>query len=250
MGGPRKMCGRIKWRSQFPESNRIEIVSENAKFAERLAAAVRRRGTPAIVGLDPRFEQLPEPLRRAAAAAEAENSPERQAAAYREFCQGVIDVVAPLVPAVKPQSAFFEQLGPPGVQSLADVIRHARQRRLLVILDVKRGDIGSTAQAYAEAYLGAGSDSHDRGPLAADAITVSPYLGDDSLEPFVATARQRHAGLFVLVKTSNPGGRQFQDLPCDGRPLYRHVAEHVERLAAADAGASGYGSVGAVVGAT
>ena len=212
-------------------------------FAERLAAAVRLRRTPAIVGLDPRLDQLPESLRRGAS-----DRPEQQAAAYREFCNGVIDVVAPLVPAVKPQSAFFEQLGPAGVQALADVIRHARQAGLLVILDVKRGDIGSTAQAYAEAYLGSGPD--DRRPLAADAITVSPYLGDDSLEPFVATARQRDAGLFVLVKTSNPGGRQFQDLPCDGRPLYRHVAEHVERLAAADAGPSGYGSVGAVVGAT
>jgi len=216
---------------------------ESENFAERLAAAVRRQRTPAIVGLDPRLEQLPVPLRRAKG-----DRPEQQAAAYREFCQSVIDVVAPLVPAVKPQSAFFEQLGPAGVQALADVIRHARQRGLLVILDVKRGDIGSTAQAYAEAYLGLGAD--DRRPLAADAITVSPYLGDDSLEPFVATARQHGAGLFVLVKTSNPGGRQFQDLQCDGRPLYRHVAEHVERLAAADAGPSGYGSVGAVVGAT
>jgi orotidine-5'-phosphate decarboxylase len=157
----------------------------------------------------------------------------------------VIDVVASLVPAVKPQAAFFEELGPPGMQALADVIAHARGRGLLVIFDGKRNDIGSTATAYAAGYLGARES-----PWGADALTVSPYLGADSIEPFVATARDRRAGVFVLVKTSNPGGGQFQDLVCDGKPLYRHVAEFVERLAAESAGPSGYGDVGAVVGAT
>jgi orotidine-5'-phosphate decarboxylase len=157
----------------------------------------------------------------------------------------VIDVVAHLVPAVKPQAAFFEELGPPGMAALADVMAYARQSGLLVILDGKRNDIGSTATAYARAYLGAESS-----PWGADALTVSPYLGADSIEPFVETGRNRGSGIFVLVKTSNPGGAQFQDLVCDGRPLYRHVAEFVERLAAAGAGASGYGDVGAVVGAT
>ena len=154
-------------------------------------------------------------------------------------------MVAPLVPAVKPQAAFFEELGPPGMQALADVIRYARERGLLVIVDGKRNDIGSTATAYARAYLGA-----DQSAWGGDALTVSPYLGADSIEPFVETGRERRAGIFVLVKTSNPGGGQFQDLVCDGRPLYRHVAEFVERLAAASAGPSGYGDVGAVVGAT
>ncbi len=211
-------------------------------FSARLAGAVQRRQTPAIVGLDPRFEQLPEPLRRGNAA----ESFEQRAAAYREFCNGVIDVVAPLVPAVKPQAAFFEELGPSGMQALADVIGYARQRELLVILDGKRNDIGSTAEAYARAWLGPG----DKSAWGADALTVSPYLGDDSLDPFVTTARERGAGVFVLVKTSNPGGGTFQDFMCEGRPLYEYVADHVERLAAADAGPSGYGSVGAVVGAT
>jgi orotidine-5'-phosphate decarboxylase len=157
----------------------------------------------------------------------------------------VIDVVAPLVPAVKPQAAFFEELGPAGMQALADVIRYAHDRGLLVILDGKRNDIDSTATAYARAYLGAESSA-----WGADALTVSPYLGADSIEPFVEVGRERGAGIFVLVKTSNPGGGQFQDLACEGRPLYRHVAEFVERLAADGAGASGYGDVGAVVGAT
>jgi orotidine-5'-phosphate decarboxylase len=117
---------------------------------------------------------------------------------------------------------------------------------LLVILDGKRNDIGSTAAGYAEAYLGCGAAS----AWGCDALTVSPYLGDDSLTPFVETAQKQGAGIFVLVKTSNPGGKRFQDLVADGKPLYRHVAEHVESLAAATAGQGNYGCVGAVVGAT
>ncbi len=147
--------------------------------------------------------------------------------------------MAPLVPAVKPQAAFFEQLGPPGMTALYDVIQYARAAGLIVILDGKRNDIGSTAEAYAEGYLGS-----------ADALTVSPYLGEDSLRPFVEVGQRRGAGIFVLVKTSNPGGGQFQDLMADGRPLYRHVGEFVERLAVETAGRNGYGAVGAVVGAT
>jgi orotidine-5'-phosphate decarboxylase len=209
-------------------------------FGERLAAAVKRRRTPAIVGLDPRLDQLPGPIRRSCDG----GGLEQQAAAFAEFCRGVIDVVAPLVPAVKPQSAFFEELGPHGTAALADMIAYARQKQLLVILDGKRNDIGSTAEAYARGYLGAES------AWQADALTVSPYLGNDSLTPFVEVAHKRGAGLFILAKTSNPGGGQFQDLSADGRPLYRHVADYVEQLAASDAGPSGYGSIGAVVGAT
>lgn len=208
-------------------------------FADRLAAAVRRFRNPVVVGLDPRWEQLPAGLR-------GEDNPTDRAKSYVRFCQAVIDVVAPLVPAVKPQAAFFEQLGPAGVAALAEVIADARRAGLLVIVDAKRNDIGSTATAYADAYLGAS----DERPLAGDALTVSPYLGDDSLRPFVTVAAERDAGLFILVKTSNPGGGQFQDLSSDGRPLYRHVAEYVERLADETLAMSGYGLAGAVVGAT
>jgi orotidine-5'-phosphate decarboxylase len=126
------------------------------------------------------------------------------------------------------------------------VIAYAQQHGLLVILDGKRNDIGSTATAYAQGMLGADGQS----PWGADALTVSPYLGDDSLQPFIDVACQRGAGLFVLVKTSNPGGKMLQDLVADGRPIYRHVADYVERQAAATAGECGYGEVGAVVGAT
>jgi orotidine-5'-phosphate decarboxylase len=208
-------------------------------FADRLAAAVRRCGSPVLVGLDPRFAQLPAPL-----AAGDPHDLEAVAAASRAFCQGVIDVVAPLVAVVKPQAAFFEQAGPPGMQALADVIAYAREQGLLVILDGKRNDIGSTAAGYAGAYLGAES------PWGADALTVSPYLGDDSLSPFVELAGQRGAGIFVLVKTSNPGGGLLQDLVCGDLRLYEVVGQHVETLAAGAAGACGYGNVGAVVGAT
>jgi orotidine-5'-phosphate decarboxylase len=195
-----------------------------------------------LVGLDPRAESLPAGIIRP-----GENvGPERTAAAYLDFCRGVIDVVAPLVPAVKPQAAFFEQLGPPGMSVLAEIIRYAGEMGLIVILDGKRNDIGTTAAAYADGFLGSAGQS----PWGADALTVSPYLGDDSLQPFVQVATARAAGVFVLVKTSNPGGGLFQDLLCEGRPLYRHVAEYVEALARQTAGACGYGAVGAVVGAT
>src|SRR5262249_23920744 len=140
--------------------------------------------------------------------------------------------------------------GPPGLMALGQVIAYARKRGLLVLVDAKRNDIGSTAAPYATAYFGANA------AWPADALTVSPYLGDDSLLPFVAAAREHGGGIFILVKTSNPGGGQFQDSICNGRPLYRQVAEYVERLAAEDSRPTGtgeefaYGSTGAVVGAT
>jgi orotidine-5'-phosphate decarboxylase len=212
-----------------------------APFTDRLADAVRRCGNPVLVGLDPRWESLPSQFRGTG----AENA-EARAAAYRDFCRGVIDVVAPLVPAVKPQAAFFEQLGALGMAALADVVQFAASKNLLVIVDGKRNDIGTTAAAYAEAYLGAEGQSVWGG----DALTVSPYLGADSLSPFVKVAVERAAGVFVLVKTSNPGSGMLQDLMADGRPLYRHVADLVEQLARHTVGDCGYGVVGAVVGAT
>ncbi len=170
--------------------------------------------------------------------------PEKIAAAYERFCRDIIDVVAERAPAVKPQAAFFEELGPAGMIVLGRVIQYAQERGLLVILDGKRNDIGSTATAYAHGWLGRES------PWGADALTVSPYLGDDSLRPFLDVAAARMAGIFVLVKTSNPGGRMIQDLAADSRPIYRHVAEFVERLAVQSVGDNEYGAVGAVVGAT
>lgn len=209
-------------------------------FGDTLAAAVRAKGNPVVVGLDPRFEQLPAPCRGNCQPGDRAG----QADAYRLFCEGVIDAVRGLVPAVKPQAAFFEQLGPHGMSALAAVVGYARRAGLLVLMDGKRNDIGSTATAYAQAYLGPDS------AWQADALTVSPYLGEDSIAPFFDACSTSGAGIFVLVKTSNPGGGQFQDLAAAGQPVYRHVAEQVERLAQAGTGPSGYGFVGAVVGAT
>lgn len=201
---------------------------------------MRRLASPVVVGLDPRWEQLPSPVRGG-----GDGSWAAQATAYTVFCNGVVDAVASLVPAVKIQAAFFEELGPAGVTAMASVIGHAQGRGLLVILDGKRNDIGSTAVAYARGYLG-----RSKSAWHADALTISPYLGDDSLTPFVEVATERGAGLYVLVKTSNPGSGMLQDLVADGKKLYRRVAQHVELLATETAGDCGYGSVGAVVGAT
>jgi orotidine-5'-phosphate decarboxylase len=209
-------------------------------FADRLAVAVLRTANAVCVGLDPRAKGLPIGLLKS-----GEESVSAITNAFVRFCNGVSDVVAPMVPVVKVQAAFFEELGPEGMSAMGRVIEHAQARGLLVIVDAKRNDIGSTAEAYARGYLGRGASAWH-----ADALTVSPYLGDDSLTPFVNVARERGAGIFVLVKTSNPGGGLLQDLTADGRRLYEHMAAHVDGLAAATAGDCGYGAVGAVVGAT
>ena len=215
-------------------------------YATRLHAAIRAKGTAALVGLDPRLDLLP-PKIAADARATHSGPAEAAAAAFEAFCVRLIDVVAPLVPAVKPQAAFFEQYGPPGVMALGRVIAHAKVQGLIVILDAKRGDIGTTAEAYAAGLLGGAEPEH---PWQADALTVSPYLGADTLDPFVTRAKQVGGGIYVLVRTSNPGAGTFQDVTQDGRTVYETVADAVERLAEATADADGYGCVGAVVGAT
>lgn len=216
----------------------------SSHFADRLTAAIQSKRTPLVVGLDPRFDQLPAEL--TVSVSSIETTLEDQARITVEFCKGVIDVVGPLVPAVKPQAAFFEQLGPLGMLALAEVVDYASEAGLVVIMDAKRGDIGSTAAAYADAFLGRKPLS----PWGCDALTINPYLGDDSLTPFTDLATERGAGLFVLVKTSNPGSKTFQERTIDGRPLYSVVADHVQGLAASDVGQCEYGSVGAVIGAT
>jgi orotidine-5'-phosphate decarboxylase len=217
-------------------------------YVTRLHSAIRHKATPALVGLDPREDSLPEEIRQAAANRPG-NRLERLAWAYETFCRGVIDAVAPIIPAVKPQVAFFEDAGPPGIAALQSIIRYARTRGLIVIADAKRGDIGTTAHAYANAWL-AGEDP-DASPFAADALTVNPYLGPDTLLPFVEIARARGAGLYVLVRTSNPQSGVFQQLTTDnGQPVHAHVAREVQSLAQESQNESGYGCVGAVVGAT
>jgi orotidine-5'-phosphate decarboxylase len=207
-----------------------------AAFADRLADGVERKRSQLIVGLDPRVDLLPVELRG-----------EAPAAAVERFCRGIVDAVAPYVVAVKPQLAFFEALGADGLRALEDACRYARDAGLLVVADGKRGDIGSTSRAYAAAYL----EPSGALPPLADALTVNPYLGEDSIEPFLQAARLHGAGVFVLVRTSNAGAADIQDLPLsDGRPLWQHVARLVAQWGEGLVGERGISSVGAVMGAT
>lgn len=213
-------------------------------FFQRLGQSIVLKKTPLVVGLDPRVSQLPDELKPATAA------PNQISQAYEAFCFQIIDVVSELVPAVKIQAAFFEQLGVDGMVSMGRIVDRAKQAGLLVIMDAKRGDIGSTAIAYAQGYLG----EKPRSPWGCDALTVNPYLGADTLQPFVNTAVENDAGIFILVKTSNPGSATLQDQTVEGQPLYRLVAQQVQNLAMQTIGKGitgvDYGVAGAVVGAT
>jgi orotidine-5'-phosphate decarboxylase len=218
------------------------VDTEASTFADRLADAVDAKRSQLLVGLDPRPDLLPVELR-----GETYLSRSAAADACARFCRGLIDAVAPYVVGVKLQLAFFEALGSDGLRAYEDVRDYARAASLLIVADGKRGDIGSTARAYADAYLERGED----GQLPVDALTVNPYLGSDSIEPFLAACRRSGAGLFCLVKTSNAGSADIQDLALsDGQRVWQQVAELVNDWGAGLVGERGLSSVGAVVGAT
>lgn len=198
-------------------------------FADRLAEASRQKNSVAVLGLDPQLDS-----------AQAPGVPHGHTLA--SFCCELIEACEKSIVAVKPQLAFFEARGLDGMRAFAEIIRYARARGLITIADAKRGDIGSTSAAYAEAFLGAGD-------FACDAVTVNPYQGSDALAPFVARVRSGR-GLFVLVKTSNPSSGEFQDRDSGGRPIWEAVAERVHGWGSDFVGKSGMSSVGAVVGAT
>ena len=219
-------------------------------FADRLTTEIETQGTPAIVGIDPRVELLPMPLRRKFDG-EKRASLRNIVAAVKAFSHEIIDIVAPHVPAVKPQIAFFEMYGWIGLQAYAEVVRYARKAGLIVIGDIKRGDIGSTALAYAKGHLGEVPVSgHFAEMWMEDAVTINPYLGSDSIEPFLMEVKARGKGIFVLVRTSNPSGAEIQNLEAAGKPVYLHVAELVKAWGCDCIGERGFSSVGAVVGAT
>lgn len=210
-------------------------------FGARLDAAARARQSVVCVGLDPDLERLPDAVWHGVRA-----GPAGTARAVERFCGGIIEAVAEHAVAIKPQLAFFEAVGPPALSALERICETARAAGLLVVLDGKRGDIGSTSAAYAAAYLSpAVEGSGPRG----DALTVNPYLGDDGLEPFVAAGRSHGRGLYVLVRTSNPGSAALQELElAGGGQLWERVAVLVDRLGGDADGP--LASVGAVVGAT
>jgi orotidine-5'-phosphate decarboxylase len=198
-------------------------------FVERLLEAQQVKRSIAVLGVDPQLDTR-----------SARGLPEGYDLAH--FCCEVVEACASTVVAIKPQLAFFEARGVDGLRALAEVLKLARTLKLLTIADAKRGDIGSTSAAYAEAFLG-------NGDFACDAITVNPYLGSDALAPFVARVRAGR-GVFVLVKTSNPSSGEFQDRPAPDRPLWEMVAERVHGWSSDFIGAHDLTPVGAVVGAT
>jgi len=225
-------------RYEIPDTERPGI--EPIHFADRLVERLRVLGHPLCAGLDPHLALIP-PLFRSGSMSAADP---HTAGAVRSFLFAFLDRIAEHVAVVKPQIAFFEQMGWRGIHVLEEVVASARQRGLLVLLDAKRGDIGSTADAYAQ-YL------NPHAALAADAITINPYLGRDSLRPFFDAATQHGGGVFVLVKTSNPGSGDYQDRHVDGMPLYEVVAESMSSLADNLRGPrTGWSSLGIVAGAT
>ena len=209
-------------------------------FADRLVLRARRLGHPLCAGLDPFLDRIPDLFRDGTMAP----GDQRTAPAVARFLTAFLDRVAGRVVVVKPQIAMFERLGWPGIKALHEVIEHARARDLPVLLDAKRGDIGSTAENYAAAYL------DDDSPIQADAITLNPYLGRDTLEPFTARAR-RGKGLLVLLKTSNPGSADLQNLAVAGRPLFLTLADKLHEIGTGLTGpATGFSNLGVVFGAT
>ena len=218
-------------------------------FADRLIVAVKRKGNPCVVGLDPRVDLMPQFITERL----KEKSPESVREAIVRFHRLVLDAVASIIPAVKPQIAFYEQYGPGGILAFTDTIQLAKERGLIVIVDGKRNDIASTAEAYANAFLGRTRlPWGDEPAFDVDCITISPFLGRDSLDPFVKACIKYGKGVFILVKTSNPGSRDLQDLKESesGQPIYALLARTVAELGQEAMGKMGYSSIGAVVGAT
>ncbi len=212
-------------------------MSEN--FADRLLAAIEKKGSPVCVGLDPVYEKLPDELKTPDA------NESEQLAAIEKFCRGVLEAIAPIVPAVKPQIGYFEIYRGAGVKLYFDMVEYAQQLGLIVIGDVKRGDIGSTADAYAAGHVSAAGSP--------DAITVNGYLGKDGLSPFIDAGKEIGRGIFVLVRTSNPSAATIQDFAdSSGKTFYEHIAEQLAEIGSQEGlvGSKGFSCVGAVVGAT
>ncbi len=219
-------------------------------FADALLGAIEKKGTPLIVGIDPVYEQLPEAIRGHKELNDGEDL-EVSVDALLEFCTRLLKVVAPHVPAVKINSAFFEQYYAYGYEAFSAIVQEAAAHGLLVINDCKRADIGNTSERYAQATLADPRFAGMEELAGPDAVTVAPYMGEDSVGPFIKLAGESGKGVFVLVRTSNPGAAAIQDaLLADGTPVYQHVGRLVAQWGAALIGQRGYSAVGAVVGAT
>ena len=215
----------------------------------KLIANIKKTNAPIVVGLDPMLSYIPEHIQKKAFAEYGETL-EGAAEAIWQYNKGIVDAVADLIPAVKPQIAMYEQFGVEGVKAYQKTVDYCHSKDLVVIGDVKRGDIGSTSAAYAVGHLGkvqVGSKTYVG--FDEDFATVNPYLGSDGVKPFIEVCKEEKKGIFVLVKTSNPSSGEFQDRIIEGRPLYEWVGEMVAKWGEDHMGDS-YSYVGAVVGAT
>ncbi len=221
-------------------------------FADRLKQRIQETGNPTVLGLDPLLDYIPDSILNRCLA-ETEDSGEAAGLALFEFNKRLIDSVAETIPAVKPQLAYYEKYGVHGLKALQKTIAYAHAAGMLVIADGKRNDIGSTADAYADAWLGQTEITADRqqAMFDADALTVNAYLGIDGIQPFINRCSDLGKGIFILVRTSNPSAGDLQDLILrDGRHVYEAMADKVSEWGEQLVGECGYSSVGAVVGAT
>ena len=215
----------------------------------RLVAQIKKTGAPIVVGLDPMMKFIPEHIKEKAFAEFGETL-EGAAEAIWQYNKGIIDAIYDLIPAVKPQIAMYEQFGVPGLVAFNKTCEYAKSKGLVIIGDIKRGDIGSTSKAYAIGHVGkvaVGSKTYSG--FCEDFVTVNPYLGSDGIRPFMEVCKEEKKGMFILVKTSNPSSGEFQDQEIDGKPLYEMVAEKVASWGEELMGDS-YSYIGAVVGAT
>lgn len=215
----------------------------------KLVANIKKTNAPIVVGLDPMLDYVPDQV-KAKAFAECGETLEGAAEAIWQFNKEIVDKTYDLIPAVKPQIAMYEQFGIPGLMAFKKTVDCCKEKGLVVIGDIKRGDIGSTSVAYAVGHIGkvkVGEKSY--APFDEDFVTVNPYLGSDGINPFIDVCKEEKKGLFILVKTSNPSSGEFQDLLVDGRPLYELVGEKVAQWGE-DCMGDEYSYIGAVVGAT
>ena len=215
----------------------------------KLVEKIQKTNAPIVVGLDPMLNYIPQHIQDKAFR-ELGETLEGAAEAIWQYNKGIVDAICDLVPAVKPQIAMYEQFGIPGMMAYKNTVDYCKEKGLVVIGDIKRGDIGSTSAAYAVGHLGkvqVGSKKY--AGFDEDFATVNPYLGSDGVKPFIDVCKEENKGIFVLVKTSNPSSGEFQDRMIDGRPLYEWVGEKVAQWGEEHMGDS-YSYVGAVVGAT
>lgn len=215
----------------------------------QLIKEIKKKDAPIVVGLDPMLSYVPEQILADAFDA-CGQTPEGAAEAIWQFNKGLIDATYDLVPAVKPQIAMYEQFGLEGLKAFKKTCDYAKAKGLVIIGDIKRGDIGSTSEAYATGHVGTiRIGDHTFSPFTEDFVTVNPYLGSDGVKPFIKVCKEHGKGLFILVKTSNPSSGEFQNQLVEGRPLYELVAEKVALWGESHMGED-YSYVGAVVGAT